>query len=212
MPPTTRRSPGRPPAASADKTRKRIVGSAREVFSERGYDGATFQAIADRADLTRPAINHYFSSKRALYVEVTQDSNELFVTTSSVEEARRETTLVGRLAAFITVAMRSNFENPSASAFLVTTLLESRRHPELISTGNDALQLRIEFLTWAVNDAIERGELLPDTDVNALVETFLVVFCGVGLYAGYVRSPQDMEALIGTLRLLLTGTLVRPKT
>ncbi len=182
------------------------------MFSERGYDGATFQAIADRADLTRPAINHYFSSKRALYCEVTEDSNELFVTTSSVEEARRETTLVGRLVAFITFAMRSNFENPSASAFLVTTLLESRRHPELSSTGTAALQLRVEFLTWAINDAIERGELAPDADVNALVETLLVVFFGVGLYAGYVRSPQEMEAIIDTLRQLLTGTLLRPKS
>ncbi len=181
------------------------------MFSERGYDGATFQEIADRADLTRPAINHYFSSKRALYTEVTEDSNELFVTTSSVEEARRETTLVGRLVTFITFAMRSNFENPSASAFLVTTLLESRRHPELSSTGNAALQLRVEFLTWAINEAIDRGELEPDVDVNSLVETLLVVLFGVGLYAGYIRSPQEMEAITGTLRLLLEGTLLRAK-
>jgi len=33
------------------------VRAAREVFSELGYDAATFQAIAIRADLTRPAIN-----------------------------------------------------------------------------------------------------------------------------------------------------------
>ena len=48
------RGPGRPPAAKAAETRKRILRAAREVFSERGYDAATFQAIAIRADLTRP--------------------------------------------------------------------------------------------------------------------------------------------------------------
>ena len=53
--------------------------AAREVFSERGYDGATFQAIAVRADLTRPAINHYFSSKRLLYPDVVDHTNELVV-------------------------------------------------------------------------------------------------------------------------------------
>jgi AcrR family transcriptional regulator len=67
MLPTASRRPGRPPAAKADDTRKRILHAARQVFSERGYEGATFQAIALHADLTRPAINHYFSSKRALY-------------------------------------------------------------------------------------------------------------------------------------------------
>ena len=76
MPSTGRRRPGRPPAAKADETRKRILRAARLVFSERGYDGATFQAIAVRADLTRPAINHYFPSKRMLYREVVDETNE----------------------------------------------------------------------------------------------------------------------------------------
>jgi TetR/AcrR family transcriptional regulator, repressor for uid operon len=43
------------------------VRAAREVFSERGYDGAIFQEIAVRVDVTRTAINHYFPSKRLLY-------------------------------------------------------------------------------------------------------------------------------------------------
>lgn len=76
---TGNRRPGRPPAAKADETRQRIIQAARLVFSERGYDGATFQAIAARADLTRPAINHYFSSKRALYQEVMDETNEFVI-------------------------------------------------------------------------------------------------------------------------------------
>jgi AcrR family transcriptional regulator len=210
MPSTEKRKPGRPPAAKADETRKRIVKAARAVFSERGYDGATFQKIAERADLTRPAINHYFSSKRALYREVTEDSNQLFINTSGIEQAQRETTLGGRLTAFITFAMRSNLEYPSASAFMITTLLESRRHPELSGTANEALRLRREFLTRAVKDAIERGELLSDTDVNSVVETVLTVFCGIAFYAGYLRTPDEMEAITDQVRLLLSGALLRP--
>jgi AcrR family transcriptional regulator len=187
------------------------VKAARAVFSERGYDGATFQAIAERSDLTRPALNHYFSSKRALYHEVMAASNELFITTTSVEQARRETTLVGRLTVFIDFAMRSNVANPSASAFWITGLLELHRHPELSGTDNEALRLRREFLTWAVNDAIERGELIPDTDVKLLVEALLMVLCGVGFYAGYLRSPDDLAANLPTLRRLLTGEAWRAK-
>lgn len=74
---TAGRGPGRPPAAKADETRKRILHAARQVFSERGYDGATFQEIAVRADLTRPAINHYFANKRVLYQEVVEQTHEL---------------------------------------------------------------------------------------------------------------------------------------
>lgn len=184
--------------------------AAREVFSERGYDGATFQAIAVRADLTRPAINHYFSSKRVLYREVADQTNELVIA-GSVEQARREPTLLARLTVFITLALRSNFTNPSASAFLVTTVLESQRHPELSRTENAALRRSREFLVWAVEDAIESGELAGDTDVYSLTETLLVVLCGVGFYAGYVRSPKETETFTETLRQLLAGALWRSK-
>ena len=210
MPTSGGRKPGRPPAAKADETRKRIVGAAREVFSERGYDGATFQAIAVRADLTRPAINHYFASKRGLYGEVAEQTNEL-VLRLSIEEAERETTLIGRLVVFITFAMGANFENPSGSAFLITTVLESQRNPELRS-GNEAMGIGREFLGRAVKDAIEHGELAFDIDVNSLVESLLVVLCGVGFYAGYVRSPKETDAITETLRQLLAGTLLALKT
>lgn len=211
MPTTATRRPGRPPAAKADETRKRIVRAAREVFSERGYDGATFQAIAVRADLTRPAINHYFSSKRVLYREVADQTNELVVT-AGIEQAKRQTTLMGRLTEFIGVAMRANAKNPSVSAFLVTGVLESQRHPELSRAENDAVVISREFLNWAVNDAIERGELKTDTDVPSLAETLLVVLCGVGFYAGYLESYQEMQAVTDTLRQLLEGAFWRHGT
>jgi TetR/AcrR family transcriptional regulator, repressor for uid operon len=210
MPPTASRRPGRPPAAKADDTRKRILHAARQVFSERGYEGATFQAIALRADLTRPAINHYFSSKRLLYREVVNQTSKLVVA-ASIERANLENTLMGRLTAFISAAVRANSENPSASAFLITNVLESQRHPELSAAENDTVRISREFLVRAVSDAIERGELAPGIDASALVETLLVVLCGVGFYAGYVRSYEEMLAVTDVLRQLLEGALWRPK-
>lgn len=208
---TASRRPGRPPAAKADETRQRIVQAARLVFSERGYDGATFQAIAARADLTRPAINHYFSSKRALYREVLDETNRFFIG-AGIRQAERETTLMGRLTAFISAAVRANSENPAGSAFLISAILEFQRHPELKVTENDSVTMSREFLMHVVNDAIERGEVVADIDASALVESLIVVLCGVGLYAGYVRSYQEMLAVTGVLRQLLEGALWRPET
>lgn len=203
--------PGTPPAARADETRQRIVSAARLVFSERGYDGATFQAIAVRADLTRPAINHYFPSKRALYREVLDQTNTLVIG-AGIRAGERETTLMARLTAFITAAVRANSENQAASAFLVSAVLESQRHPELSTSDNDSLIISREFLTTSVNDAIKRGEVTTEVDVSALVETLIVVLCGVGFYAGYVSSYAELLAITGVLRQLLEGALWRPKT
>ncbi|BBX75427.1 TetR/AcrR family transcriptional regulator [Mycobacterium shinjukuense] len=206
MPQTASRGPGRPPAAKADETRKRIVRAARQVFSERGYDGATFQAIALRADLTRPAINHYFSNKRVLYREVVDQTNELVVT-AAIERARRETTLMARMATFIGVALDADAKNPSSAAFLVTAVLESQRHPELRQTENDAVRITRDFLTWAVGDAIEHGELAEGVDAPTLAETLLLVLCGVGFYAGFVGTYKEMEDITASLGQLLAGRL-----
>lgn len=196
------RGPGRPPAAKAAETRKRILRAAREVFSERGYDAATFQAIAVRADLTRPAINHYFSSKRELYREVVNETNAVVVA-ASVERAQRETTLIGRVSGFVEAATQAEIENRAASAFLITVALESQRHPDLGPGEADSMRATRKFLSWAINDAIESGELASDTNASALTELLIAVLLGVGFYAGFLASREEFTTVIEQLNQLL---------
>jgi AcrR family transcriptional regulator len=206
MPHTASRGPGRPPAAKAAETRERILRAAREVFSELGYDAATFQAIAIRADLTRPAINHYFASKRLLYREVVEQTNALVVSTG-MAKAQGQTSLLGRLSAFFSAAMQAESEDRSAAAFLVTSVLEGQRHPELRSDEHDAMRNSRAFVSWAVNDAIDKGELTTDTDVPQLVEMLVAVMWGMGFYAGYVGSHNQLESIVDKLELLLANKL-----
>ena len=180
--------------------------AAREVFSELGYDAATFQAIAIRADLTRPAINHYFASKRLLYREVVEQTNALVVS-AGMARAQGQTTLLGRLSAFFGAAMQADSEDRSAAAFLVTSVLESQRHPELRDEDHDSLKNSRAFVTWVVNDAIEKGELTTDTDVPQLVEMLVAVMWGMGFYAGYVGSHNELESIVDKLELLLANKL-----
>jgi AcrR family transcriptional regulator len=208
VPHAASRRPGRPPAAKAADTRERIVRAAREVFSELGYDAATFQAIAIRADLTRPAINHYFASKRVLYREVVEQTNALVVS-AGMARAQGETTLLGRLSAFFAVAMQADSEDRSAAAFLVTSVLESQRHPELRHEQPDSLENSRVFVSRAVNDAIERGELTTDDDVGAIVEMLVAMLWGMGFYAGFVGSHNELETIVHKFELLLTNKLWR---
>jgi TetR/AcrR family transcriptional regulator, repressor for uid operon len=185
--------------------------AAREVFSERGYGAATFQAIAIRADLTRPAINHYFSNKRALYREVAKETNSVVIA-ASIQKAQRETTLVGRVSAFIEAATQADVENRTAAAFLITVALESQRHPDLSHEEADSVRTTRQFLSWAINDGIESGELAADTDAPALTEMLIAVLLGVGFYAGFVASRHEIDTVIAQLHQLLARSLAqRPK-
>jgi AcrR family transcriptional regulator len=182
------------------------VRAAREVFSELGYDAATFQAIAIRADLTRPAINHYFASKRVLYGEVVDKTNDMVVA-AGMAKAEVETSLLKRLSAFFSAAMQAESRDRSAAAFLVTSVLESQRHPELSRDEHNSLKTSRTFVTWAVTDAIERGELTTDTDVATLVELLVAVMWGMGFYAGYVGGHDELQVIVEKLELLLANKL-----
>ena len=200
------RGPGRPPAAKAAETRQRILRAAREVFSERGYGAATFQAIAVRADLTRPAINHYFANKRVLYWQVLEETTDAVVA-ASAELARREATLAGRVSAFIEGTVDAEIKHRSAAAFLISATLESQRHPELRRPNADPVSTTREFLMWAINDSVERGELKPDTDAAALTAVLLSVLLGVGFYAGYVDTRGEFNNITEQLKQLLASSL-----
>ena len=103
--------------------------------------------------------------------------------------------------------MQADTRDRSAAAFLVTSVLESQRHPELSSDEHDSLKNSRAFVTWAVNDAIERGELTTDTDVGHLVEMLVAVMWGMGFYAGFVGDHDELGAVVHKLELLLANKL-----
>jgi AcrR family transcriptional regulator len=49
-------------------TRAALLDAARAVFAERGYDGATVRAIAERAGVDPAMVNHWFGGKEPLFV------------------------------------------------------------------------------------------------------------------------------------------------
>lgn len=179
------------------------------MFSERGYDAATFQAIAVRADLTRPAINHYFANKQVLFAQVLEETTDVVVG-ASVERARAETTLTTRVAAFIEGAIGAERDNPASSAFLIAATLESQRRPELSRPDADSVSATRAFLTWAIEDGLQSGELDAETDAAALAEMLLAVLLGVGFYAGYVGSREELAPVTDQLRVLMARSLTRP--
>jgi len=204
--PSVRRRAGRPAAAKAAETWGRILGAAREVFSELGYEGATLQAVAVRADLSRPAVHYHFPNKRVLYREVVKQTIA-GVITAGRDQSARHTTLLGQLSAFVAAAVQVGSEDRSAAAFLVTSVLESRRHPELRDSDGEALALARAFLSAAVTGAIARGELTADTDATPLVELLLGLLWGIGFHLAVTGSPRELEEIIEQLHRLLAGNL-----
>ena len=61
------------PATATDARRDQILAAARRLFSERGFSAVSTTEIAAEAGVARGLINHYFGTKRELYVEVVRE-------------------------------------------------------------------------------------------------------------------------------------------
>ncbi|MDQ6935593.1 MAG: TetR/AcrR family transcriptional regulator [Actinomycetota bacterium] len=55
---------------SAAERREQLIEIARGVFSERGFDGASVEEIAARAEVSKPVIYEHFGGKEGLYAVV----------------------------------------------------------------------------------------------------------------------------------------------
>jgi AcrR family transcriptional regulator len=84
-------------------TRRRIHEAALDVFSERGYERATLREIAERLEITRPALYYHFKSKEEILADVHRElaatiDDVLTWARSQPPDASTRTEVVGRLS------------------------------------------------------------------------------------------------------------------
>ncbi|NKQ54181.1 TetR/AcrR family transcriptional regulator [Amycolatopsis sp. K13G38] len=201
-----KRRRGRPPLSDGPSTREQIVRTAREVFSELGYEGTTFKEIAERAGLTRPAVNHYFRDKEALYRALFESSREAVVA-SGVERAAAGRELPERLSVFLEVATQVDSADRSFARFMAASILDAFRHPQLRDSAHQQLDDVRDFVAEALRTAVDTGEVRSDLDVPAVTEMLVAVLWGMGLYAGFVGTHDQLNAVVEQFSRLLSGTL-----
>src|SRR5438128_7360775 len=56
--------------------RKEILDAAREVFARKGFNAATLEDVAERAEFGKGTLYNYFTNKESLFESVLQDSFE----------------------------------------------------------------------------------------------------------------------------------------
>ncbi|HEX5121527.1 MAG TPA: helix-turn-helix domain-containing protein [Pseudonocardiaceae bacterium] len=92
-----------------DERRAQILACARRLFGERHYEAVSTTELARQSGVARGLINHYFGTKRELYLEVVRDL--MFIPEYAVERLPRGT-LEERVAAsmdrFLSVIERNS--------------------------------------------------------------------------------------------------------
>lgn len=198
---TGRRSPnprGRPPGDTAARTKQALLRSARQVFAEYGYHGATIAEITRRAEVSTPVLYHHFGSKAGLFSAAMEEVSELLAaswgrTIAGTGDLRT------KVHAMLDTAIDIHAADPELARFLLATRIEVTRTPELVSVSE------YRGFTAGLFRSVALQSGLNSERASAVAHVLGVFFAGLTVIA--VASPFDYDTAVESLRSLLDSEL-----
>jgi AcrR family transcriptional regulator len=145
-----------------DQRKALILECAFELFAEEGFQGVTYQKIADKCKISRTSIYKYFQSKEQIFdYAVKQATGKMEVIVQRIRE-RKDWTPLEKLRRFLHVLVKMLAKNHVFLTVVLKYLLSERQ------AGND-IQRKIRRHTFGIkfllsrllSDAMRNGELVP---------------------------------------------------
>ena len=114
-------------------TRQSILISARSLFAEKGFYGASIAAIAEDVGITKQALLHHFGAKEKLYGEVLQAISERFIS-DAIQASGGASDPEKRLADLMLKLHHNAQAAPEETRLLMRELLDVRHRAEKAQT------------------------------------------------------------------------------
>lgn len=185
---------GRPRDPRVDEA---ILATAQRLLASGAYLWLSMDEIAEEAGVTKPAIYRRFASKEELAMAAI----------NAVRSGAAPPVVTGDLRADLIWQLR-NLQDVSTrygGMLLTGTVLAEERHrPELLRRFRDGVvRLRRQRVRALLVDAIERGEIRADSDLDTVVNLLIGYW-----YATYIDAPaipddwaeRGVEVLLSNLR------------
>jgi len=186
--------------------RAQILSGAADVFSHKGFQGATIRAIAARAGVAEGTIYNYFSSKREILLAIADEAEwpALFALLDKTE--------LGDRAAMVAV-MEKALDLSEARLPFIKALLSEAWMDDAILTGKVVERVGLihrrlaEYIARHVDAGIFRP-IDPDLGARLLLGMFGALILPTFLGVEPLPSPEERRVLAETIvDMLLDGIL-----
>jgi AcrR family transcriptional regulator len=153
---------GRPPLSGRPDTRDRILDAALEVFSERGFDGATVRQIAAKVGVSDPALYAHFKGKQEIFEALLKLAGPDLLASAGVASMYEKTPMEIAIPKMFGNIV-ATWSTPRARAFASLVL---RMGPDGLGHTLQDVSARLLpiFSAWQ-----ERGELREDIPVEVAI-------------------------------------------
>ncbi|RYC67938.1 MULTISPECIES: TetR/AcrR family transcriptional regulator [Spirosoma] len=149
----------------SQSTEERIKEAARQVFLEKGFDGATSRDIAEAAGINIALTNYYFRSKEKLFVTIFEEITEFFFTGMSAI-LNKPISLREKIAELIEHDFRMLRENPRLINFILN---EVHRNPERMGKMIGLQKvLHHSMLDEQVQREVRQGTIRPISSMHLM--------------------------------------------
>jgi AcrR family transcriptional regulator len=187
-------------AAAVAPSADRILQSALELFSSKGYDATSVREICAAAAITKPTLYHFYGSKEGVYRALVDGALADFrrEVTGALEGAGTAVSRLQRVA-------RLYFESARARRDLVRFIFGLVHNPPSSAPRTDFPKFYEDLvgrIASEVEQGVARGELLPGrldlrmlTYMGALAETV----CGNLIVGRPALTPELADALVDSV-------------
>ena len=167
------------------RTRKLVFAAARELLADVGYGKTTIEGIAERSGVARSTIYRHWPELSQLVVEAVQDIAPVFDT---IDEGNLRDDFI----AMMTV-MASTLAQPRNARLTATLTDAATRDADLAVLHSRFSMARRRPTLVALQRAIDRGEIEPDTDVDEIATILISPFFFRRFYTHEGVDPEFIE-------------------
>ena len=150
------KSTQKPTRIQREKTRA-ILEAALEVFSKRGFRGATLDQIAEEAQLSKPNLLYYFASKEALHAELLSGLLEKWL--EPLAQIDQDGDPIGEICAYIERKLELAKEFPRESRLFANDIIQET--PRSQNAINGQLKKLVDQKAAIINKWIGADKIAP---------------------------------------------------
>jgi AcrR family transcriptional regulator len=182
------RSRNRRRSTSARPTDDELLDAARSVFVERGFVGATMEAIAERADSTKPTLYAHFGDKQALYEAlISREADSLGRWMLSSYESAADMPTEARMHAHVMALFDYAAGNPAS--FRLVFGWTSADGPKAMSARRRVVHAVLEQVVLEVRRTLAEMGRVPGRSAELLASML------VGLTNGAARHAASIAGI-----------------
>lgn len=157
--------------ADKENTEEKILEAAKEVFIEKGSDGARMQEIADRAGINKSLLHYYYRSKEKLFGAIFKFAFKSFLP-KLTNVFNEDDDIFTQIRNFISIYIDLISKNPFIPMFIINEV--NRKQTGFVTEVIKMVGIQPELFRAQIRREIEKGTI-RSIDPNQLIVNTLAM-------------------------------------